>query len=131
MTTSWTTDHRIDKDSVEWISFSTDYQRLTLKRWFTNLERTTLNRCQRFPAPHKRQVNDLANRRTVQSADLSDGLGWERLESFRLKQLALLMYKIRNNLSPLYVTQIFYNISTVHTHNLRNSESTYYIPRLR
>ena len=59
------------------------------------------------------------------------GLGWERLENFRLKQLAVLMYKIHNNLSPLYLKQIFNNISTVHTYNLRNSESNYYIPRPR
>ena len=40
------TDHRIDWDSAECISFSTDYyQRLTLESWFTNLERTPLNRC--------------------------------------------------------------------------------------
>ena len=67
----------------------------------------------------------------IRSSDLLDGLGWERLENFRLKQLALLMYKIHNNLSPLYPKQIFYNISTVHTHKLRNSESNYYIPRPR
>ena len=34
------TDHRIDWDSAECISLSTDYyQRLTLESWFTNLER--------------------------------------------------------------------------------------------
>ena len=33
------TDYRIDWDSAERISFSTDYyNRLTLERWFTNLE---------------------------------------------------------------------------------------------
>ena len=40
------------------------------------------------------------------------------------------MYKVHNILSPLYLKQMFY-ISTVHTHNLRNSELNYYIPRPR
>ena len=39
------TDHRIDWDSTVCISFSTEYyQRLTPESWFTNLERTPLNR---------------------------------------------------------------------------------------
>ena len=38
------TDHRIDWDSAECISFSTEYyQRLTLESWFTNLEPTANN----------------------------------------------------------------------------------------
>ena len=41
------------------------------------------------------------------------------------------MYKIHNNLSPFYLKQIFSNISTVHTHSLRNSESNYFIRRRR
>ena len=65
------------------------------------------------------------------SSDLLDGLGWKRLENFRLKQLAVLMYKIHNNLSPLYLKQIFNKISTVHTHSLGNSEPNYFIPRRR
>ena len=39
--------------------YSTDYyQRLTLESWFTNLEQTTLDRCQQLPAPYKRLIND-------------------------------------------------------------------------
>ena len=38
----------------------------------------------------------------VRSSGLLDELGWERLEYVRLKQLALTMYKIHNNLSPSY-----------------------------
>ena len=57
------TDHRIDWDSAECISFSTDYyQRLTLESWFTNLERTPLNRCQQLPAPYKRLINNKQNK---------------------------------------------------------------------
>ena len=57
------TDHRIDWDSAECISLSTDYyQRLTLESWFTNFERTPLNRCQQLPAPYKRLINDKQNK---------------------------------------------------------------------
>ena len=52
-------------------------------------------------------------------------------EYVRLKQLAVRMYKIRNNLSPSYLRRIFTNTSNVHSHNLRNSELNYYVPRPR
>ena len=40
------TNHRIDRDSAECVTYSTDfYKRLILKSWFTNLEQTPLNRC--------------------------------------------------------------------------------------
>ena len=67
----------------------------------------------------------------VRSSVLLDELGWERLEYVRLKQLALTMYKIHNNLSPSYLRRIFTNTSDVHSHNLRNSELNYYVPRPR
>ena len=67
----------------------------------------------------------------VRSSVLLDELGWERLEYVRLKQLALTMYKIHNNLSPSYLRRIFTNTSNVHSHNLRNSELNYYVPRPR
>ena len=35
---------------------------LTLESWFTNLERTPLNRCQQLPAPYKRLINDKQNK---------------------------------------------------------------------
>ena len=50
--------HRIDWDSAECVTYSTDYyKRLTLESWFTNLEQTPLNRCQQLPAAYKRLVN--------------------------------------------------------------------------
>ena len=49
----------------------------------------------------------------------------------RLKQLAGTMYKVYNNLSPSYLRRIFTNTSNVHSHNLRNSELNYYVPRPR
>ena len=56
------------------------------------------------------------------------------LENFRtnvLKQLAVTMYKIHNNLSLSCLRRIFINTSNVHSHNLRNFELNYYIPRPR
>ena len=52
------TSHTIDWDSATCLTYSTDYhQRITLESWFTNLEQTTLNRCQPFLAPYKRLLN--------------------------------------------------------------------------
>ena len=67
----------------------------------------------------------------VRSSVLLDELGWERLEYARLKQLAVTMHKIHNNVSPSYLMRIFTNTSNVHSHNLRNSELNYYVPRPR
>ena len=67
----------------------------------------------------------------VRSSILLDELGWERLEYVRLKQLAVKMYKIHDDLSPSYLRRIFTNASNVHSHNLRNSELNYYVPRPR
>ena len=53
------TKHSIDCDTAECLTYSTDYfQRLTLESWYTNLERTPLNRCQQLPAPYKRLLHD-------------------------------------------------------------------------
>ena len=62
---------------------------------------------------------------------LLDELGSERLETSRLKQLAICMYKVPNNLSPSYLKQIFTDTTNVLAYNLRNSELNYYIPRPR
>ena len=67
----------------------------------------------------------------VRSSVLLDELGWERLDYARYKQLAVITYKIHNNLSPSYLRWIFTNTSNVHSHNLRNFEFNYYVPRPR
>ena len=67
----------------------------------------------------------------TRSGVLLDELGWERLENKRLKQLAMIMYKIHNNLSPSYLRRIFTNTSIVHAHNLRNTGVNCYVPRPR
>ena len=52
--------HTIDWDSAQCLTYSTNYfQRLTLESWFTNLEKTPLNRCQPLPAPYKRLIHDI------------------------------------------------------------------------
>ena len=62
------TNHRIDWDSAECVTYSTDYyQRITLESWFTNLEQTPLNRCQQLPAPYKRLIAD--NKQDRQTID--------------------------------------------------------------
>ena len=66
----------------------------------------------------------------VRSNVLLDELGWERLETSRLKQLAICIYKVHNNLSPSYLKQIFTNTANVHAYNLRNSELNYYYTSL-
>ena len=53
------TNHRIDWDSAECVTYSTDYyQRITLESWFTNLEQTPLNRCEQLPALYKQLIAD-------------------------------------------------------------------------
>ena len=65
----------------------------------------------------------------ARSRVLLDELGWERLETVRLKQLAVIVYKTHNDLSPSYLRRIFTNTSNLHSHNLRNSELNCYVPR--
>ena len=60
----------------------------------------------------------------TRSSVLVDDLGWERLENMRYTQLAMMMYKIHNHLSPSFLRQIFTNTSNEHAHNLRNSRKS-------
>ena len=54
------TKHQIDRDYATCIKYSTDYyQHLTLESWFTNLERTPLNRSQQLPAPYNRLIDEI------------------------------------------------------------------------
>ena len=57
------TKHKIDWDSVEYVTYSTNTQeRLTLESWYANLEQEPLNRSQ-LPAPYKRLVHDVKRNR--------------------------------------------------------------------
>ena len=51
----------------------------------------------------------------------------DNLEIWRSKQLAVLMYKTINKSTPKYLTKIFENINSEHSHNVRNSYV--YVPR--
>ena len=54
------TTHQIDWDSATCITYSTDcYQRLTLERWFINIEQTPLNGSQQLPGPYKGLIEGL------------------------------------------------------------------------
>ena len=53
---------------------------------------------------------------------------WDNLEIRRSKQLAVLMYKTINKSTPKYLTKMFENINSVHSH-VRNSEYNVYVPR--
>ena len=39
------------------VQITTNYQRLTMESWFTNLEQTPLNRCLQLPATYKRLID--------------------------------------------------------------------------
>ena len=46
--------HQIDRHSATYMTYSTYYyQRITLEKWFTNLQQTPLNPSQQLPAPYK------------------------------------------------------------------------------
>ena len=62
------------------------------------------------------------------SSILLDELGWVSWENKRLKQLATIMYKIHNNLFPLYLRHIFTKTLNVQEHNVRNSEINCDVP---
>ena len=65
----------------------------------------------------------------TRSKDILDELGWEVLEDRQMRQLAILMYKKTHGISPLYLRNIFANVSDVHHYNLRNSSINLYIPK--
>ena len=61
------TKHKIDWDSAECVTYSTNYQqRLTLESWHTNSGQEPLNRCQQLPVPYKQLIHDLKrNQQTI------------------------------------------------------------------
>ena len=91
-----------------------------LENWAT-VSRTLIN-CHHILRFHSRLAQQL----------VGAGVGVTiRGGSARKGYLAVIMYKIHNDLSPLYPRRIFTNTSNVHTHTIiRNSELNYYVPRL-
>ena len=60
------TNHRINWDSAECVTYSTNYyQQIVLESWFTNLEQTPLNRCLQLTTLYKLLVNNINNRQTT------------------------------------------------------------------
>ena len=51
-----------------------------------------------------------------QSSELQDELMWDNLEIRRSRQLDVLMYKTINKSTPKYLTKIFENIYSIHSH---------------
>ena len=50
-------------DSLGLCDMQNTFYRLTLESWFTNLEQTPLNHSQQLPAPYKRLIRELKQRR--------------------------------------------------------------------
>ena len=50
--------HQLTNHNIEWDSAQCYFQRLTLERWYTNLEQTPLNRCQQLPVRYKRLLQN-------------------------------------------------------------------------
>ena len=63
------------------------------------------------------------------SSNLFSKLGWDNLLTRRKKQKAILMFKIINELTPLYLRELFEYRST--GYNLRKSENTLFVPKPR
>ena len=76
------------------------------------------------------RIVTLSNYET-RSKDLLDDLGWEVLVDKRIRNLAILMYKITHDISPPCLRNIFQNVSDVHSYDLRNSSINLYIPKPR
>ena len=65
----------------------------------------------------------------VSSASLLSELGWSVLGKSRMKQKAILMYKVNNNCAPQYLQQLF--TPKVSNHDLRNSLNKLSVPKPR
>ena len=64
----------------------------------------------------------------TRSKNLLGELGLEIvLEDRKMRQLAILMYKITHGISPPYLRNIFTNVSDVHAYNLKNLSLCFYI----
>ena len=77
--------------------------------------------CDRLQALQNRvRVLTLSNydRRSV---EILDELGWDNLETRRIRQLATIVYKLINGTMPSYLTQIFTCTNSLFSYNLRNS----------
>ena len=58
-----------------------------------------------------------------------DELGCDNLETWRTRQLAPIMYKLKIHLAPDHLAQIFNTTSSMYPYNLRNSKHNMFVPR--
>jgi len=54
------------------------------------------------------------------SVEILDELGWDNLETRRTRQLATIMYKLKNHIAPHHLAQIFNTTKSMYSYNLRN-----------
>ena len=66
------------------------------------------------------------------SVEILDELGWDNLETRRTRQLATIMYKLKNHIATDHLAQIFNGTICMYsfTPNLRNSKHNLFLPRL-
>ena len=63
------------------------------------------------------------------SVEILDELGWDNLETRRIRQLATIVYKLINGTMPNHLTQIFTGTNSMYSYNLRNSTYNLFVPR--
>ena len=54
------------------------------------------------------------------SVEILDELGWDNLETRRTRQLATIMYKLKNHIASDHLAQIFNSTNPMYPFNLRN-----------
>ena len=64
-----------------------------------------------------------------QSVEILDELGWDNLETRRIRQLATIVYKLISGAMPNHLTQIFTCTNSMYSYNLRNSTYNLFVPR--
>ena len=66
----------------------------------------------------------------IRSDDILTKLNWKKLNERRQSQLASMMYKCVHNKMPVYLSDMFSTTSSVHNHNLGNSNYALFVHRL-
>ncbi|XP_028412099.1 uncharacterized protein LOC114534825 [Dendronephthya gigantea] len=61
------------------------------------------------------------------SSSVLEKLGWNNLHVNRKMQKAILMYKVRNNLTPMYLQDLF--VTRVNHYSLRNTNGKLFVPK--
>ena len=67
---------------------------------------------------------------TIRSSDAIKNLGWEKLETIRKRNKAILVFKCLNNLAPAYFKDYFTRNSSYHFYNTRQKQDLH-IPKAK